>query len=135
MIYFSPKNQGFYPESLRQDYGSGWPTDAAALSVGEHSRIRQALDSGAVIDSALAASYPETVIRVPKIVSRAQGIRALYDAGALDSIEAAVAASDRASQLAWASVSEFHRDSPMIARLGGGLDLDALFIYAKTIKL
>jgi hypothetical protein len=72
---------------------------------------------------------------VPAVVSRAQGIRALYDAGALDSIEAAVAAAPRPTQLAWASVSEFHRDSPMIAALGGGLDLDTVFIYAKTIKL
>jgi hypothetical protein len=80
-------------------------------------------------------SWDSAPAEVPPIVSRAQGIRALYDAGALDSIEAAVAAAPRPTQLAWASVSEFHRDSPMIAALGGGLDLDALFIYAKTIKL
>lgn len=72
---------------------------------------------------------------VPQVVSRAQGIRALYDAGVLDQVEALIAASDRPTQLAWETVSEFHRDSPMIAAVGAGLDLDALFIHAATIKL
>ena len=73
----------------------------------------------------------------PAVVSRAQGIMALYMEGSLGAVEAAVASASAETQIAWATVGEFHRDSPMIAALatGVGLDLDALFIAAETIKL
>lgn len=74
---------------------------------------------------------------VPTIVSRAQGIMALHNMGMLTTVEAAVDVSDITVQLAWQSVTEFHRDSPMINALAVelGLDLDALFSAAATIKL
>lgn len=75
---------------------------------------------------------------VPASVSRFQARAALHLAGLLDDAEAAVAAADRLTQLAWEDARDFRRDSPTIAALAGvlGLDdqaVDDLFRQAATI--
>lgn len=71
-------------------------------------------------------------------VSRFQARAALFAAGKLDAVDAAVAAAGGLAAIAWADASEFRRTSPTIAALaaGAGLtdaDLDALFIAAEQI--
>ncbi|WP_444453112.1 hypothetical protein ACTTAI_19145 [Rhodobacter capsulatus] len=75
---------------------------------------------------------------VPTSVSRFQARAALHLAGLLDDAEAAVAAADRLTQLAWTDARDFRRDSPTIAALAIvlGLDdqaIDDLFRQAATI--
>jgi len=76
---------------------------------------------------------------VPQIVSRAQGLIAIQNAGLLETINAYVEAStDDALKLAWANVGEFQRDSALINQLAPAMNitpeqLDALFIAAAAI--
>lgn len=72
---------------------------------------------------------------VPPVVSKMQARLALLEAGKLDSIEAAVAAADAATQIYWADVSEIHRNHPVVLAVTGGVgispeQLDELFRQA-----
>ena len=76
---------------------------------------------------------------VPQIVSYFQGCAALMQAGYLDDVEAYMASADPFEQLAWRTITEMRRDSPMIAKLGlllGMTDvmIDDLFRFAGTIQ-
>jgi len=73
--------------------------------------------------------------------SKFQAKAALLEAGLLDDAEAAVSASSRLTQIAWADAVQFNRNSPMIATLAGpdGLNLtdaevDGLFRTAMDIE-
>lgn len=75
---------------------------------------------------------------VPQIVSYFQGCAALMQAGCLGDVEAYMASADSFEQLAWRTITEMRRDSPMTAKLGTllGLNdtmLDDLFCFAATI--
>lgn len=75
---------------------------------------------------------------VPGVVSRFQARAALHNAGLLAGVEAAVAAADPFTQIAWADATEFRRDSPTIAALAvalgmTGAQLDDLFRAAALI--
>lgn len=75
---------------------------------------------------------------VPVSVSRFQARAALHNAGLLTAVEAAVAAADPFTQIAWADATEFRRDSPTIAALAvalgmTGAQLDDLFRAAALI--
>lgn len=88
-------------------------------------------------DGDAAAGLPP--IDVPALVTRFQARAALLEAGLLDQIEAAVAASDPLTREAWASATAFERSSPTIAVLAAalgltGADLDALFRRAAQIR-
>jgi len=74
---------------------------------------------------------------VPQVVSKAQGIMALYHASKLELVKAAVVAAGPEAQLAFDTIGEFHRDSPLMAAIAGPLeiDLDELFIAADQIKI
>jgi hypothetical protein len=70
--------------------------------------------------------------------SRFQARAALHNAGLLQAVEQAVAASDPFVQIAWQDATEFHRNSPTIAALQAALglsgeDLDDLFRAARLI--
>ena len=70
--------------------------------------------------------------------SRFQARAALHNAGLLVSVEAAVAAADPFTQIAWADATEFRRESPTIAALAAavgltGEDIDDLFRAAAQI--
>jgi hypothetical protein len=80
---------------------------------------------------------PEPV-PVPKSVTRFKAIAALYNAGLLTAIEAAVTAAGGLTKIAWDEAQEFERSSPTIAALQGALGLtdaqiDDLFITAATL--
>lgn len=75
---------------------------------------------------------------IPTVVSSRQGKLALLDAGLLDDVEAAVAASSRAVQIEWIEATEFRRDWPTLVALQGTLGLtdqqiDDLFIAASRL--
>jgi hypothetical protein len=72
------------------------------------------------------------------VVSQRQARLALLNAGLLDKVNAAVAASDAATQIMWDYSSEIRSDNPLIAALGAQLGLTPtqiaqLFIQAQSI--
>lgn len=76
---------------------------------------------------------------VPGTVTPFQAKAALYAAGLLPAVEAAIAASPKLAQLAYSDATEFTRDSPTIAALSAQLGLtsaqvDALFVAASKIE-
>jgi hypothetical protein len=73
------------------------------------------------------------------VVSRFQAKAALAQAGLLTTAQAVVDAADATTQLAWAEVIEFRRNSPTIAALQTAMDLtdaelDTLFRAAALIE-
>ena len=77
---------------------------------------------------------------VPQIVSRYQGFCALHQAGYLDEINTYMTSADPLEKLAWDTITEVRRDSPLLAKLGVvplGLtetQIDDLFRFAATIE-
>ena len=76
---------------------------------------------------------------VPQIVSYFQGCAALMQAGCLDDVEAYMSSADSFEQLAWRTITEMRRDSPMTGKLGLLLGLndtmiDDMFRFAGTIS-
>lgn len=79
-----------------------------------------------------------SVIAVPQSVTPLQATRALFQSSFLDAVEAAVAAADRETQLAWAKATAFERNSPFVLGMQTALgwtdeQLDSLFILAATL--
>ena len=77
-------------------------------------------------------------VTIPQIVSRFQGCAALMQAGCLDDVETYMASADPFEQLAWRTITEMRRDSPMTEKIGLllGMDdtmIDDLFRFASTI--
>ena len=62
--------------------------------------------------------------RARMVASRFQTRAALYVAGLLPIVEAAVAKADPLTKMAWAEAVEFRRASPTIAKLAAALALD-----------
>lgn len=60
---------------------------------------------------------------VPAIVSRRQAKLALLDAGLLDDAETIVASADQETRINWTDAVEFRRDHPLIAAIGGALNM------------
>ena len=78
-------------------------------------------------------------VAIPQIVSRFQGCAALMQAGCLDDVETYMASADPFEQLAWRTITEMRRDSPMTEKIGLLLGLndamiDDLFRFAATIS-
>jgi len=83
-----------------------------------------------------SASFGKSVDTVTPL----QAKLALNAAGLLDNIETFIAGSDRATQIAWESASEFKRSSPLLigmtAAIGmTGAQLDDLFVVAGNIEV
>jgi hypothetical protein len=77
--------------------------------------------------------------RASMVVSRFQARAALFNAGLLAGVEAAVAAADPFTQIAWADAQEFRRMSMTIAALSAAVgltdeQLDDLFRAAALIE-
>ena len=96
------------------------------------------------INAALAAQLSrippvaEPQPRPPIFVTPAQAKVALYNAGMLDAVEAAIATSYRPIQIYWNSASVFDRNHPYIVGVGALLGLsddqmDALFLAASSL--
>ena len=78
-------------------------------------------------------------VTIPQIVSRFQGCAALMQAGYLDDVETYMASADPFEQLAWRTITEMRRDSPMTEKIGLLLGLndtmiDDMFRFAGTIS-
>ncbi|MBF8177801.1 hypothetical protein [Herminiimonas contaminans] len=78
---------------------------------------------------------------VPQVISRFQGIAQLHKAGLLDQVNAIMAdpATDPLTVIAWNTVQEFRRQSPIILAMAPLLeltdeDLDQLFTLAAGIE-
>lgn len=75
------------------------------------------------------------VPQVPQTVTPRQARLALLVAGRLEDVEAAVAAGDEPTQIAWEYALEIRRDDPLVAALAAALGfddaaMDALFTTA-----
>ena len=138
--FYSITTGGFYPESMREEYGPDWPEDAMPISRAEYQDLRAGLSEGKVISlvsgKPALRPAPQRPKPVPQVVSRFQARAALHQFGRLAEVEAAIASSDAITQMAWLDAQEFRRQSPTILALGKqlGLDLDALFIAAAQIQ-
>src|SRR5690606_190490 len=62
---------------------------------------------------------------VPAVVSAAQGRLALLNAGLLATVQAAVDQADEATQIWFEYATEWRRDHPILAALGGQLGLSS----------
>ncbi len=94
-------------------------------------------DMIADIESKIVPYVPPPPV-VPTVVSMRQARLALYGAGLLDDVEAAVAQSTKDVQIEWEFSSELRRDWPTLVLLAGALNLteaqiDALFIQASQL--
>lgn len=92
---------------------------------------------GSLIDY-IAPSVP-TPSPVPQTVSYFQGCAALMQAGFLDDVEAYMLTADAFEQIAWKTITEMRRNSPMTKKLGTLLGMtdvmmDDLFRFADTIS-
>jgi hypothetical protein len=77
---------------------------------------------------------------VPTVVSRLQAKAALFHAGLLSQVEAAISEADPIVQMAWADAIEFRRHSPVILAMADELNLseaqvDDLFRSASLIEI
>lgn len=91
-------------------------------------------------DAAIAAFFPPVPLPVPEVVSMAKAQIALDTAGLLPGVDAAVAASPKAVQIAWAKATEIHRHSPTMLGLAAALGLtdaqvDDLFRAADAVVI
>lgn len=89
-------------------------------------------------EEAAADALAVSSMREAMVVSRFQARAALLGAGLLAQVEAAVAAADPVTQMAWADAIEFRRNSPTIAALSSAIgltdtQLDDLFNAAAQI--
>jgi hypothetical protein len=75
---------------------------------------------------------------VPQVVSMRQAQLALFGAGRLDAVEAAVAAADKATQIWWATSRDVERQNAVLKAVQAGLgwpdaEVDALFVAAAAL--
>lgn len=122
----------------------GWiPYTASANDASSADLFATITDAGNI--AAYVAPTPPTAEeileaqRAQMVVSRFQAKAALAAAGLLTQAETVVAAADATTQLAWAEVIEFRRNSPTIAALKSAMSLsdeqlDALFVAAAAIE-
>ena len=140
-MFYSKLTKGFYSVEI---HGTKIPPDAVEITDAQWRALLVQQEQGKVIVAdALGkpvAQDPAPVLpSVPKTVSAFQAKAALYGAGLLTSVQAAMATAPAITQLAWAEATEFQRDSPAIASVAAQLNwsaaqLDALYVTASGIK-
>lgn len=147
--YYSSSTGGFYYTQLHPHL----PNDAVQISADEHQHLLAGQSAGARIipgpDGQPVLTYdaaPQDTVadlerwRASAQISRFQARAALMQAGLLDQVEAAVAASDDPLiALAWADTTVWPRTSPTIAALADtvgltGAQIDDLFRAAAQIQ-
>lgn len=93
---------------------------------------------GAAVVQLMRPAPAEPIVPV---VTRRQALRALFEAGLLASVEAAINALSEpartAARIDWDNATEFRRDFPLLAQLAAAIGLsdaqvDALFVIAAT---
>lgn len=145
---YSASARGFF---LPEVHGDAIPEDAVHVSEEEYAALLLGQSQGSEIvpgeDGRPALSAPppptsEELIeqeRAKMVVSRFQARAALFNAGLLASVEAAVAEASQFVQIAWADAQEFRRNSTTIATLKTAVgltdaQLDQLFRDAALIE-
>ena len=141
MIYFSSATGGFYDSNI---HGANIPAGAVEITNAQRLALLASQSQGKEIKAdgsgrPVAADRAPLPPRVPYTVTPFQAKAAIYAAGLLPAVEAAIAAAPKVAQLAWSDATEFTRDSPTIAALSAQLGLssaqvDALFIAAAAIE-
>ena len=139
-MLYSKSTGGFY----RADIHRSIPGDAVEITEAQWQALLTAQSQGQVISGdangrPVATDPPVLPPSVPFSVTPFQAKAALFAAGLLPAVEAAIAAAPKVAQLAWSDATEFTRDSPTIATMAAALGLtdaqvDALFIAAKAIE-
>ena len=133
--YSGPGDMQFAPNAVNApDY---------TLSRGTKDSQTYPVDGWSWFDSDTAAmSYFATqsgaINGVSQSVTRYQALAALYNAGLLDQVKAAVAAAGGLTQIAWDNATTFERSSAFISAMQGALGLtaaqvDGLFVAAAQI--
>lgn len=140
-MHYSPSTNGFY---LPEIHGANIPTDAVGITAERHAELIAGQAAGQLITAGLdgapvLADPPPALPPVVYEVSRFQARAALFNAGLLPQVEAAVAAAPPLVQMAWADAITFRRDSPSIAALSATLgmtdaQIDELFSAAALIR-
>ena len=102
------------------------PSSYVSITLADVMAIQAAKDAAAAIAA------------VPQVVTAFQAKAAIYNAGLLPQVQAAVTSAPMLVQLAWTDTTEFTRDSPTVAALSSTLGLtsvqvDALFKAAAVI--
>lgn len=140
-MFYSQFTNGFY---LPEIHGTAMPTDAVEITTERHFALLAGQAAGKIIaagpDGAPALIDPQPA--APPVVyevSRFQARAALFNAGLLPQVEAAVAAAPPLVQMAWADAITFRRDSPSISALSAALgmtdaQIDELFSAAALIR-
>jgi hypothetical protein len=113
--------------------------DAAVIPNDPDNRDRAAYTAWLALGN-VPDPYVMPTPHVPYSISPGQARMALLNAGLLDQVEAAVAAADKATQIAWQYATEIRRTDPLITTLGTALGLtaaqiDALFVAAAAIVI
>lgn len=139
-MFYSKATGGFYRSEIHKVI----PPDAVSITDAEWRALLDGQSQGKVIAGngsgrPVLQDPPAPVATVPYTVTPFQAKAAIYAAGLLPAVEAAIAAAPKVAQLAWSDATEFTRDSPTIAALSAQLGLtsaqvDALFIAAAAIE-
>jgi len=140
MIYYSKQTNGFYETGVNFNI----PADAVEITAEQRLAVIESQALGKIIAAdasgrPIAQDAPSSGPTVPFSVTPFQAKAAIYAAGLLPAVEAAIAAAPKIAQLAYSDATEFTRDSPTIATMAAALGLtdaqvDALFIAAKAIE-
>lgn len=90
---------------------------------------------GNLYDGKEFTNAPEPVALVAQSVTKRQAVLALFDAGKLDAVNAAIDAAGARARAEWEASATVERQSPLVLQLGQalGLDLDALFTAAVAL--
>lgn len=139
-MLYAKSTGGFY----KAGFNTHIPSDAVDITDAEWRALIDGQANGKVI---AADSNGRPILQDPQVlpppipfsVTPFQAKAALYAAGLLPAVEAAIAAADKVAQLAYSDAVAFTRDSPTIAALSAQLGLssaqvDALFVAAAAIE-
>jgi len=139
-MFYSKQTGGFYDPAIHQTL----PPDAVAITKAQWKALLQSQAEGKEIKddgsgTPIAIDRAPQPPSVPFSVTPFQAKAAIYAAGLLPAVEAAIAAASPIAQLAWSDATAFTRDSPTIAALSAQLGLtpaqvDDLFIAAASIE-
>lgn len=143
-MFYAQSTGGFYDAAV---HGGNIPADAVEITRDEHAALLSAQSAGKRIE-ADANGYPVAVDPppppppIPTRITMRQARRALYDAGLLDHVNAAVAAfpgdiGDKA-RIDWEYAQDIKRDDPIVQAMIPSLgltepQLDALFTAAAAL--
>jgi hypothetical protein len=141
-IQYSPGQQTFYQPDWKY---SALPGDLLPIADAEYMKAmsRPAGYAFTVSEAGIVELLPppeDPPASSPASISPAQARIALHNAGPLGQVEAAVAAADIVTQIAWAQATAIERDSPTVAALSAALgltaaQLDDLFTAAAAIRV